>query len=263
MSIWRSTFTKTGFLTSAAVLALLAFGPYASATVVRINFSGIYDFGNNIGTPFSGYADLTLGTDPSASGSFPTPPENAPPTRVDPEYAQSITGATGMFNGVAFSDAGVMSATGGCPPPTEYLPASCTALIAANTPDGAPAVTFDNLFYLSGSPLVCLGINPDGSTYAIYPFAGGFLDTYGVLLTLSDGTLVDLWSNGYMPGGLNYGAILLAPAGDNYAVLDAQFNGVFAAVPEPDFVWLLGAGLLGLFVWRRAVEVRKRKSRSV
>jgi hypothetical protein len=248
---------KTGVLMAGAVLALLAFGPDAGASPVRINFSGMYDFGSDTGTPFSGYADLTIQADPAASATFPTPPGAIPPgPRVDPEGAQSIVDATGSFNGHAIT--GVLPLNGASPSPGEYLPASFSALIAADTPDGAPAVTFDNLFYASGSPVTCIGINQDGTTTALYPFSGGFLDIYGVLFTLDNGQLLDLWSNGVMPGaGLNYGAILFAPAQQDYQVVSAQFNGVMAAVPEPGWLWLFGAGLVGLFAWRRSLEKKR------
>lgn len=31
-----------------------------------------------------------------------------------------------------------------------------------------------------------------------------------------------------------------------------------AYVAEPGFMWLFGAGLLGLFAWRRTLELRRR-----
>lgn len=43
-------------------------------------------------------------------------------------------------------------------------------------------------------------------------------------------------------------------------VTDFQFDSVHAAVPVPHFPWLFGAGLLGLFAWRRSAETRKRIS---
>jgi len=255
-------FMKTGALATGAMLALLAFGPYAAASPVRIHFSGTYDSGSNSGTPFSGYADLTLQSDPNASSTFPTPPDPPPPgPRVDPWGAQSIVDATGSFNGHAIT--GVQSLNGASPSAGEYLPASFSALVASNAPHGDPAVTFDNLFYASGSPVVCLDIDSNGDTTIGYPFSGGFLDVYGVVFTLDNGDLLDLWSNGVMPGlGLNYGAILLSPATQNYQVLSSQFNGVRATVPAPRSIWLFGAGLLGLFAWRRSIEKKRVRVRS-
>lgn len=251
---------KTRLLTVCAVLAMMGFAPYALANPLRIHFSGTYDFGDNAGMPFGGYADLTLQTDPKASATFPTVP-NPPPSgpRVDPQGAQTIAGATGSFNGNSIT--GVQMLNGAPPPPGEYLPASFSALLAANAPGGDSGVSFDNLFYLSGAPLTCIGINPDGSTNADYPFSGGLFDLYGVLFTLDNGNLLDLWSNGVMPGlGLNYGVILFAPADNNFVVISARFNGVKVSVPEPRSVWLLGAAVLGLLVLRRSAEVRKRAS---
>lgn len=268
---------KTRVLSAGAMLAMLAFGPYASATTVRINFSGTLTSPDaNTSTSFNGYADLQIGPDPLASSTFPTPTRTADPIvppattptgttslapgtpRVDPANAQVIgSGTTGMFNGVAIT--GVLPIAAQTDPNlNEYVPASRTNLIVANTPDGAPVVTYDDLFYADGSPLTCLWYYPDGTTAAKYPFAGGYFDIYGVLFELGDGSLVDLWSNGAMPGlGLNYGAILFAPAAEDYAVLASQFNGVMVRVPEPDFLWLFGAAVLGLFAWRRSKETRK------
>lgn len=253
--------TKIRLLAVGAVLALLGFAPYALASPTRINFGGMYTFGDSSGTAYSGYADLQLQLDPSASATYPSVPNPAPSgPRVDPEGAQIIAGASGYFNGHAIT--GVQALNHAPPPPGEYLPASYSALLASNTPDASPAVSFDNLFYLSGSPLTCIGIKADGSTTALYPFAGGVLDPYGVLFTLDDGSLLDLWSNGVMPGlGLNYGAILFAPSDDNFQVLSAQFNGARVSVPEPGLMWLFGAAVLALFVRRRLVEARKQPSR--
>jgi hypothetical protein len=253
---------KMRLLSVCAMLAMLGLPPAASASPIRINFSGVYNFGNDSGDAFSGYADLQLQNDPAASATFPSVPNPLPAgPRVDPEGAQTIAGAAGYFDGHAIT--GVQMLNGAAPSPGEYLPASYSALLASNTPDGSPAVSFDNLFYLGGSPVTCIGINPDGSTTALYPFAGGLLDPYGVLFTLDDGSLLDLWSNGVMPGlGLNYGAILFAPADENFQVLSAQFNGARVSVPEPGLVWLFGAAVLGLFVRRRSAGAHKQASRT-
>lgn len=250
----KKGFFKTGIIAAGAVLALFSFGPYAAASPLRINFSGMYD---NTGTPFKGYADLTLQPDPLASSTFPTPPGTAPSgPRPDPAGAQSIVDAIGSFDGHAIT--GVQPLNHAAPSPGEYLPGSFSALLASNAPNGDPAVTFDNLFYASGSPFTCLNIDANGNTTIGYPFKGGFLDVYGVVFTLDNGDLLDLWSNGVMPGlGLNYGVILFAPAAQDYTVLASQFNGAMAAVPAPGFLWLFGAGLLGLFAWRRSIEKKR------
>jgi hypothetical protein len=74
---------------------------------------------------------------------------------------------------------------------------------------------YDNLFYPYGSPLLCL---IDGTP--VYPFSGGFLDLLGVMFTLNNGNLVDLWSFGdtapvflgpTWPGGLTYGLKVMSP----------------------------------------------------
>ncbi|TAN03359.1 MAG: PEP-CTERM sorting domain-containing protein [Rhodanobacteraceae bacterium] len=40
----------------------------------------------------------------------------------------------------------------------------------------------------------------------------------------------------------------------------SQFSGVYAAVPEPRFMWIFGAALLGLFGWRRSIEAGRQRA---
>ena len=58
----------------------------------------------------------------------------------------------------------------------------------------APTVSYDNLFYVNGSPQTCTIPSPP-STLPPGNY-GGFFDNYGVMLTLANGDLVDLYSNG-------------------------------------------------------------------
>jgi len=49
------------------------------------------------------------------------------------------------------------------------------------------------------------------------------------------------------PGGLTFGLnVYTRTEGGGYEEASAQFAGAFAAVPEPDILWLFGAALLGL-----------------
>lgn len=237
---------KLGFPVAGALLIALAAAPCAHATAVNIQFSG------QVGT---GHVRLTLAPDPNSSSSY-QPTYNAvdgangispPLSPYDPAGAQHITGASGNFNGIPIT--GVMPLDQGMAPPGEVLPASFSWIYTAGGP-----FSYDNLFYADGSPLVCPP-TPTGS----YPFSGGFLDIYGAMFALGNGDYVGLWSDGIMPGGLTYGINLFTPTDEPgvYSLSSSQFAGVYAAVPEPSFIWALGAALLGLFAWRRSIEVRK------
>jgi hypothetical protein len=261
---------RTSVWSVCAALAMFAFGRPANASIVRINVSCTYAAGTFAGRSFDGYADLQIESDPKASSDFPVPtrpPVDSDPNgplppgveslahgtdRVDPPNAQIITGATGMFNGHAI--VGVLPiAAQTDPAPGEYIPASRTTVATNGNP-----ITYDNLFYASGSPLTCLWNYSDGTKAPKYPYAGGFLDVYGALFALDNDTYVDLWSNGVMPdSGLTYGVHLFAKdESGSYYVLGTQGVGVVATVPEPSHFWLFGAAVLGLFVWRRIRESR-------
>lgn len=241
MSTQKKGFIKGGVL-AATMLAMFAFGSSASASVVRIHFSGAVG---------SGTADLTLGgTDP-----HDVIDANKPPL--------TITGASGVFNGTTIT--GIQPVNHATPPPDERLPASYSLFSIPGYGDH-DGVSYDNLFYPDGSPLTCL-INGAPA----YPFAGGFVDLMGVMFTLDNGNFVDLWSFGdttpgffgpTWPGGLSYGISVIQPTADGtgYEVVVAP-PFASASVPEPNFLWLFGAGVLGLFAWRRWAEVRKRTSR--
>jgi hypothetical protein len=235
MSAKKGFFLKIGILASGAVLALFAFGPYAAANPVRINFSAAGG---------SGYADLMLGgTNPADVVDASHPP-------------LTITDASGMFNGVTIT--GIQPLNHATPPPGEVLPAAYSLFSIPGYGDH-DGVSYDNLFYVDGSPLICL---VDGTP--VYPFSGGFLDLMGIMFTLDDGTFLDLWSFGVTPpgffgpdwtGGLAYGMKLVQPNGDGFTVVDLGPS--VAVVPEPGWLWLFGAGLVGLFAWRRSLEKKR------
>ncbi|HEX5953594.1 MAG TPA: PEP-CTERM sorting domain-containing protein [Rhodanobacteraceae bacterium] len=240
---------KTGLGMALAVAGLLASSPCAFATPVQIGFNGAGG---------SGHVSLTVESDSTAG---------------DPAGAQVVTDANGTFSDTTLgldhvAITGVLARNFATPndtvpdpgddplpfPPVPF-PASYSALSVLNPPGQDTAITYDDLFYPDGSPRTCWD----------YPFSGGFLDVYGVMFTLANGGFVDLWSDGVMsPGGLTYGFAVMLPNDDPAGnwVSDFQFNGVHAAVPEPDSVWMLGASLLGLLAWRRSVETRRRAART-
>jgi hypothetical protein len=260
----KGFFIKTGILPAGAMLAMLAFGPYAAASPVRINFSG---------SAGSGYADLVLAPDPDSSTNYqPSFDQNdannniSPPlSPYDPAGASHITGANGTFNftgGTSAAITGLIATSPGVAPPGETLPKSFSWFTA----DGN-SYSYDNLFYADGSPLVCPPVPPDP-----YTFHGGFLDIFGAMFALDNGDVLALWSDGVTapgafgpgwPGGLTYGINLFSPAtGGGYTLSSSQFAGARAAVPAPRSIWLFGAGLLGLFAWRRSIEKKRVRVRS-
>lgn len=251
-------FAVTRVLAAGALLTALAAAPYAGATVIGIDFSG---------SAGSGYANLTLTPDPNSSPNYqPTydaadgaSGTSAPLSPYDPAGAQYITGANGSFNGVAIT--GVTALDKGAAPPGEILPNSFSWVYTTSGTN-----SYDNLFYANGSPLVCPPTTAGGALG--YPFSGGFLDIYGVMLTLQNGDLVGLWSDGVTApgafgptwqGGLTYGLDVFTPTSQAgmYTLSQSQFDGVSASAPEPSPLWLLGAGVLGLLAWRRRVAPRK------
>lgn len=255
MKIGKRVWVKTGVLAAGAVLILAGLAPYAQATAVQIGFNGAGG---------TGHASLTVGPDylPSIHPAGPT----------DPAGAQLVTGASGTFSdanlglynvaitGVLARNFALpfdMKAGGSWHSGDLPFPASFSQLAAIGGTGGV--VTYSDLFYAGGSPQSCWD----------YPFAGGLLDTYGVMFTLSNGGFVDLWSDGSIfvptmsPVYLTYGFAVILPTSKGNSVSDFQFSGVHAAVPEPKFMWLFGAAVLGLFAWRRSTETRKRVSHTV
>ncbi|HEY8229316.1 MAG TPA: PEP-CTERM sorting domain-containing protein, partial [Rhodanobacteraceae bacterium] len=225
--------------------------PYAQATPVQIGFNGAMG---------SGHASLTVVTD--TTGAEPAGPS-------DPAGAQLITDASGTFTNSTFGNVTItgvlarnfatpfdMQPGGSWQPGDLPFPASFSQLVATGGTGGV--VTYDDLFYAGGSPQSCWD----------YPFFGGFLDTYGVMFSLSNGGYLDLWSFGVVApdalgpgtGGLTYGmAVMQLNSEGGYDVL-AGPPFATASVPEPNFLWLFGAAVLGLFAWRRSTETRKRVS---
>ena len=235
---------RAWLLTAGAMLAMFALAPHAQANPVQIGFNGAGG---------SGHASLNVGPDTTAG---------------DPAGAQLIMGASGTFSdanlgfyNVAIT--GVLArnfatpfdvADGAWQPGDVPFPASFSQLATANAPPMDHGVTtYTELFYAGGSPQTCWD----------YPFAGGFLDPYGVMFTLSNGDVVDLFSFGdtFVPTWakvyLQYGFEVIDPSNGG-TLLDPEFGGVRAAVPEPEFPWLFGAAVLGLFAWRRSAETRRR-----
>lgn len=216
-------------LVTAAVLGAMVSSQQGSAAVIPFTFGG---------SGISGSGSFTVGPDTVAG---------------DPANALAITGMNGTFSD---SNVGISGATiSGIVPISPVAgdplaPKSFSLFIVTNPPLGPPparGVSYDDLAYLDGSPIVCTG----------YPGSGGFLDVYGVLFTIDDGGTpytVDLWSNGRGPHlpPLSYGAAVINSAD---TIIHYQSGGLTASVPEPAAIAVLSIGLLGL-----GVAARRRRS---
>lgn len=174
-------------------------------------------------------------------------------TATDGKYPQAfeVTGISGTFsdsnnglNIVNASISGLEAIRHDTPEPTNLLAPhdfSRFAVTAGLPSENNGFLTYDNLFYPGGSP----------PTASDYPVHGGFLDIYGLLFDIGGGRVVDFWSNGDFSGTgaapVDYGVAVATRDG----ALDYAGGGVSVS-PEPGALGLLGSGLLGLFVWRRA-----------
>ena len=176
---------------------------------------------------------------------------------ADTKYSEAleVTGISGMFsdsnNGLNLVNASISSLvpiTRDTPEPTNLLAPHDFSRFAVATgldPQSNGFLTYDNLLWPGGSP----------PTASDYPLHGGFLDIYGLMFTLGNGDVVDLWSAGNITGTppISYGVAVATHA----TALDYVSGGVTAsAVPEPGTVILFGGGLLILVGLRRAATRR-------
>lgn len=109
--------------------------------------------------------------------------------------------------------------------------------------EASTSLTYDNVFYPSGSPVVCTD----------YPFSGGNLDVYGMMFSLSNGDVVGVWSNGIPPGPPNaaiYG-VAVADATNTYDYVGSGVTLTTSVVPEPSTAVLMLLGIAGLGMMRR------------
>ncbi len=179
-------------------------------------------------------------------------------TATDAKYPQAfeVTGISGAFsdtnNGLNIVNApitGIQSLNRAAPEPTNLLaPADFSHFaVAAGLPSegGGQFLSYDNLFYPGGSP-------PTATDYQVH---GGFLDIYGLLFTVGNGRVVNVWSNGDFTGTgagpISYGVAVATPA----VALD-YVSGEVSITPEPAALGLFGTGLVGLLVWTRARRLK-------
>ncbi len=173
-----------------------------------------------------------------------------------------VTGASGTYSD---STDGISGTISGILPSKTYtsVPKNSNhdSVDAVGTP--FPPASYDNIIYPNGdSPVVC---DP-----AFYPFFGGQLDIYGLMLTLDlqggGQGLVNVWSNGNLndpsnPIGVDYGVsdgtqsnvngnpFFTAEnyVGDTGSYPNYSPSGVkFSTVPEPSSLLFIGSGLVSL-----------------
>ena len=233
---------KTKIPALGALIAALTFGAQAHAAVYSFQVSG---------GPFS--VQGLLAVQPNVSSPDPNPlcgTAGNDPCRSDPAGAYRITGISGSFTDAAD---GIFNApiTGLIPispsserdpllgGPFDPLVPSSLSFLDASPVDipGGNYLSYNNLFFPGGSPIDC-----------DFPFAGTFVDVFGVAFTVQGGYRADLWGDGdlFGPGTATYGVGVMNSSG----ILTSQFAGVSgsaAAVPEAS-TWLLllmGFGALG------------------
>ena len=235
---------KSGILSGISLAASLAFGQQALASSpVTVNF---HFAGGGISTSGTLTYDLSS-ADPTSGG-------------------YTLTGITGFFSdpGLGISNAAIenLVATDGSAPPagttvgsgasTAYYP-NAMSLFSVSNPmnltDGEgnviASLSYDNLYYPGGSPIVCAGWTGSGTP----------IDTYGLLFNVAGGDVVNVFSNGYgtgvLPPGLPvFGAAVVDPDNNLQAYVGAGIS-----APEPSTWAMLLVGFAGLgFAGARTVR---------
>ena len=235
-------------LAALPLVAGLIFAGSAHASSLNFSFGGD---GNA-----SGSGTITIGADPFADtmGIFGTPanllgPSMGPPPNwqgaVDPANALAVTGATGIFSDLALSIDNVAITGILATNPQNHFDQDQTIPYSFGWYPAPGGVSYDNLFYAGGNaPITCIGVPP-----------GGFFDDYGVLFTLANGDLVDLYSNGGDAPG-DYGVVVWADGAED----TTSEGGLSLAAPEPS-TWAMmvlgfaGLGFAGYRKSRKAVAV--------
>ncbi len=248
---------KCGVFAALPLIGALSLGSHAQAATT-INWS-IGGDGN-----VSAGGTLTYVRDPNAGPAFGDPSQNAVPVSspysgfvgvADPENASLITGATGVFSDKALgitneAITGVV-ADNYLPhfAPDWTIPYSFSYYTSdPNNPN--TWVSYDNLFYADGSSPQTCTLPPPGDY-------GGFFDNYGVMISLANRDVVDLYSNGdtlavssdpanpappLSPAPYFYGVVVVSNGVPDYT----SASGLALATPEPTTWAMMLAGFAGL-----------------
>jgi hypothetical protein len=219
--------------TALPLLAGLCFAGSAQALTVNFSFGGD---GNA-----SGSGTLTVGSNPYAdkTGIFGTlanllGPSGPPPSfsgAVDPANSLAITGAIGLFSDLALGINGVGITGVLATNPQNHFDPDQTIPHSFGWYPAPGSISYDNLFYPGGAaPITCIGVPP-----------GGLFDDYGVLFTLANGDLVDLYSNGGAGPG-DYGVVVWADGAQD----KTSMGGLSVSTPEPSTWAMMVLGFAGL-----------------
>jgi hypothetical protein len=158
---------------------------------------------------------------------------------VDPSNALAVTGITGTFSDAALgiTDVAITGLIATNPQPHYDQDYTIPYSFAWYPGIPATAVSYDNLFYLgANAPVTCFGVP-----------AGGYIDDYGILFTLSDGSVVDIYGHGGS-GNAIYGAVVWAAgaSGPDYTSALQSGTGLTLTVPEPSTWAMMVLGFAGL-----------------
>ncbi len=157
---------------------------------------------------------------------------------------------SGLFsdsnNGLNIVNASINSlvaVTHDTPEPSNFLAPNDFSRFPVTTGLLHGSLSYDNLFWLGGSP----------QTASDYPFHGGFLDIYGLLFNIDGGKVVDLWSNGDFSGTgkapIDYGVAVV----DQAQAYDFVEGRVGVAAPDSGpGAMALGTCLLGMLALKRS-----------
>lgn len=256
-------------LVALPMIGALTLATHAGASTVNWGLGG----DGNV----SATGTLTFGSDPNAGPAFGNKSKNvvavsSPYTGfvgiADPQSASLITNVTGAFSDKAlgFSNVAITGLVA-----NNYLPHFAPdwtipySFSYYQSVPGNPGtwVSYDNLFYTNGSSPQTCTLPPPGDY-------GGYFDNYGVMFTLANGDVVDLYSNGdtlavssdpnqpappLSPAPYFYGVVVVSSGGvDNYA----SASGLAFATPEPSTWAMLGLGFaaLGVVGCRKARRTR-------